>query len=455
MKCGKNNNLCKEKISKKWAWGGSFGKDIRVVLIDSGVDKTHPKILNQNSIIFETSLLDTTIDDAGHGTACADILLDIAPQIELISIKVLDFKLKGSCEDLISALEWSIEHDVDVINLSLGCSDKEFKLKLFEILEKAYQKDIIVVVANSNDKTESYPAGFSSVITVVSHSKEYEGLIFSNPSIGVDFSVFANGREVAWKAHSSKIISGNSFASPYIAGKVACIKSKHPNLKPYEIKSILHILSDNNINNREMKIPSIYKESLEKISIVCQEVALDVFNIKLPPILFENIKVDSIDEQNLVNNYHNKVTIYSMDSSIYLSPSNGGSNMIYGITHEIGHILVSHLFKEKFLPAVIWDEALAHYFAIYLFIPKLWHRYKSSLWPDYPNYLEDNGIDILDKIPLDDYTYSLKSMTLILDEIISKYGYHDFKKACEEMNIEDMESWNFLKRLKSILTYRS
>jgi len=95
MRCGKNNNQLKVNtfISKEWAWGGSFGKDVRVALIDSGVDKTHPKI-TESSIIYSESLLDTTFDDAGHGTACANILLEVAPQIELISIKVLDANLK-------------------------------------------------------------------------------------------------------------------------------------------------------------------------------------------------------------------------------------------------------------------------------------------------------------------------------------------------------------------------
>ena len=122
--------------------------------------------------------------------------------------------------------------------------------------------------------------------------------------------------------------------------------------------------------------------------------------------------------------------------------------MIYGITHEIGHILVSHLFKERFLPAVIWDEALAHYFALYLFIPKLWEKHQSSLWPEYPNYLEEHGIDMLDNVPPSDYITSLRRMTIIVDELISKYGYRNLKKALELMEERDMESWIFIKILK-------
>jgi len=454
MKCGKNNTLSKEKISKEWAWGGSFGEGVRVALIDSGVDKTHPN-LSENSILFETSLLDITEDDSGHGTACANIILDVAPQIELISIKILDSKLNGSCADLISAIEWSIEHDIEVINLSLGCNDKEYKLELFEVLEKAYQKGIIVVVADSNDGEISYPSGFSSVMTIVAHSEKYKGLLFSDSSEGIDFTVFANDREVAWKSHKSKRVSGNSFASPYITGKVASIRSKHPYLKPYEVKSILHTLADNYEREENMPIPKVYQLSLDKIATVCQEVSFNLFNIELPDILFENKEVIYPEEQKLVNDYHNKITIYSIDSSIFISPLEGGSDMIYGITHEIGHILVSSLFKEKLLPAVIWDEALAHYFAIYLFIPKLWEKYQDSLWLNYPDYIEVNSINMLDNIPLNDYTSSLKRMTLMLDEVISQYGSLAFKRALEQMNKEDMESWNFFKRLKSVLEKRA
>ena len=453
MRCGKNNNHVNihSPISKAWAWGGSFGENIRVALIDSGVDKTHPKI-TENSIVYTESLLDTELDDSGHGTACANILLEVSSQIELISIKVLDANLKGECSDLIIALQWCLDNDIDIINLSLGCNQESYKLELFELLEKIYLKGIVVVVANSNDKKEkSYPAGFSSVITVVSHEKEHEGKIFSVSSLGVDFSVFTQGDSFAWKNHSTKVVLGNSFATPYITGIVACIKSKHPYLKPYEIKSILHNLSDNTYKEKRMKIPPNYQVSLEKISKACQEISFEVFGMDLPNIEFEWIEVEDMEEQKLVNDYHNKITIYSVDDSIFLSPLEGGSDMIYGVTHEIGHILVSHLFKERFLPAVIWDEALAHYFSINLFIPKLWEKYQESLWFNYPNYLEVNGVDMLENLPLTDYIISLKRMTLMLDKLIKRHGYMNLKKALENMNIEDMESWNFYKRLESKL----
>ena len=200
-----------------------------------------------------------------------------------------------------------------------------------------------------------------------------------------------------------------------------------------------------------MKIPPHYQVSLEKISKACQEISFEVFGIDLPNIEFEQIEVEDMEEQKLLNDYHSKITIYSIDDSIFLSPLDGGSDMIYGVTHEIGHILVSHLLKERFLPAVIWDEALAHYFSINLFIPKLWERYQKSLWLNYPNYLEVNGVDILENLPLTDYIISLKRMTLILDTLIKKHGYMNLKKALENMNIEDMESWNFYKRLESKL----
>ena len=453
MRCGKNNNHVNvhTSISKAWAWGGSFGENVRVALIDSGVDKTHPKI-TENSIVYTESLLDTELDDAGHGTACAHILLEIAPQIELISIKVLDANLKGECSDLMVALQWCLDNSIDIINLSLGCNQESYKLELFELLEKIYLKGIVVVVANSNDKKEkSYPAGFSSVITVVSHKKEHEGKIFSVSSLGIDFSAYTHGQEFAWKNHLNKVVFGNSFATPYITGKIACIKSKHPYLNPYEIKSILHNLSDNSYKEKRMEIPYIYQVSLEKISKACQEISYEVFGINLPNIEFEYIEVKDMEEQKLVNDYHSKITIYSIDDFIFLSPLEGGSDMIYGVTHEIGHILVSHLLKERFLPAVIWDEALAHYFSINLFIPKLWKKYQKLLWLNYPNYLEVNCVDILENLPLTDYIASLKRMTLMLDKLITEYGYMNLKKALENMNIEDMESWNFYKRLHSEL----
>lgn len=434
-------------ITKDWAWGGSFGENIRVALIDSGIDITHPCIQGK-SIIFQDSLQNTHGDDAGHGTACAHILLESAPQIDIVSIKVLDKSLRGDCFFLISALEWCIEHQIDVINLSLGCIENTHKMELFEVLEKAYFLQIPVVVALSNDNKKSYPASFSSVISVISHGKKYEGKVFSNPSFSIDFSAFADGREVAWKNHGYKKVTGNSFAAPYITARIATIKSKHPYLSIDEIKTILHTTADNIYKETEMTIPLLYQESLEKIEKVCQQSIIETFGIFLPSIQFKYQQVKDPSEQKVTNNYEDTIIISGLDESIFYSPLDGGSNMIYAITHEIGHILVAHLFHKRFLPSVIWDEALAHYFAIYLFIPKLWETYHDSLWKNYFNYAEENNKNMLEDLPTTDYILSLKRMTLMLDGLIHTYGYKNLKDALEKMSLKDMESWNFFKSLE-------
>ena len=50
---------------------------------------------------------------------------------------------------------------------------------------------------------------------------------------------------IAWKDGGTTVATGNSFAAPHVAGLVALIRSKHPGLTPFEIKSVLASIADN------------------------------------------------------------------------------------------------------------------------------------------------------------------------------------------------------------------
>jgi subtilisin family serine protease len=96
---------------------------------------------------------------------------------------------------------------------------------------------------------ESYPWRFSSVISVGSHEETDPLAYYFNPSPPVEF--FARGLEldVAWIEGSTLRVTGNSFATPHITGICALILSKHPDLTPFQLKSVLSLTANNSAVN--------------------------------------------------------------------------------------------------------------------------------------------------------------------------------------------------------------
>src|SRR5262249_44385177 len=89
------------RISREWAWAGSDGHGVKVAVIDSGIDASHPAVgavqgyatvLEEDQVRIDTRPHE---DAYGHGTACAGIIRSLAPACELYSVKVLGAGLTG------------------------------------------------------------------------------------------------------------------------------------------------------------------------------------------------------------------------------------------------------------------------------------------------------------------------------------------------------------------------
>ena len=92
---------------------------------------------------------------------------------------------------------------------------------------------------------ESYPWRFSSVISVGSHEATDPMTFYYNPEPPVEF--FARGLDVdvAWLGGSTLRCTGNSFATPHVSGLCALVLSKHPELTPFQLKSVLYLTANN------------------------------------------------------------------------------------------------------------------------------------------------------------------------------------------------------------------
>jgi subtilisin len=241
-----------ERVTREWAWGGATGAGVRVCVLDSGIEPDHPLVGPVQRAVAAVREGDEIhiVEDAegdlcGHGTACAGIIRALAPECDLTSVRVLGAGYTGSGKVLLAGLTWAIEHDFDIVNMSLSTTKKQYVDLLHELADRAYFNRTMLVASAHNMPVESFPWRFASVISVGSHENPDPLAYYYNPNPPVEF--FARGLDVdvAWLGGETLRCTGNSFATPHLAGICALILSKHPQLKPFELKSVLHLTASN------------------------------------------------------------------------------------------------------------------------------------------------------------------------------------------------------------------
>ena len=241
-------------ITAEWAWGGATGRGIKVAVVDSGIDGTHPRVGGvEGGAALEydadapggVRVAEGPHEDLfGHGTACAGVIRGIAPECRIYSVRVLGRRLTGKGLVFAAGLRWAIDHGMDVVNLSLSSSRREHYALFHELADDAYFRNVLLVSAVNNTQTDSYPSLYSSVCSVAARPDPGPGFAY-NPRPPVEFGAAGVDVDVAWLDGGAITATGNSFAAPVIAGYAARILSKHPGLTPFQVKTILQATADN------------------------------------------------------------------------------------------------------------------------------------------------------------------------------------------------------------------
>jgi subtilisin family serine protease len=232
----------------------STGKDVSIAVIDTGVDWNHPDLKER---IAKTENFveggDAHFSEESHGTAVAGIIAaqanngvgihGIAPDSKLTALKACWYadpaSPKASCAGwtLAKAIDFAINANIRVINLSLNGPPDELLKKLLEV---AYKKGIVVVAAAAEDKPQpGFPASLPTVIPVI--SSDARGRI-AHPSWLSQLSpVAAPGVDILTTTpHAGyNFLSGSSLATAHISGIVALLLQRQPNLTPDEVRQIL------------------------------------------------------------------------------------------------------------------------------------------------------------------------------------------------------------------------
>jgi subtilisin len=245
------------QITRDWAWGSFNGRGVRVAVVDSGIEASHPALegsvsqgvavefdgMAGNKVRIEPD--DPPVDLSGHATACAGIIHTLAPGAELVSVRVLGRDMRGKALQFAAGLRWAIEQGIQVINLSLSTSSEEYFGLFHRLVDQAYFNNVVLVSAVNNIPAASYPSLYSSVVSVAAHDGQDPEEFYYNPAPPVEFGAPGINIKVAWMDGSYNLVTGNSFAAPHIAGLAARIISAHPGLTPFALKTILMACANN------------------------------------------------------------------------------------------------------------------------------------------------------------------------------------------------------------------
>jgi subtilisin family serine protease len=246
-------------LTPEWAWGGSTGQGVRVAVVDSGIEHDHPALGNsvrggvaveydedaENDVRIDPD--DPPSDVSGHGTACAGIIHAIAPDAELYSVRVLGTDMRGRAIQFAAGLEWAVDNGMHIANLSLSTSRQDYYGLFHQLADAAYFKNVVLISAVNNLPEPSYPSLYSSVISVAAHEGRDPLIYYYNPAPPVEFGAPGIDIQVAWKDKQYVVCTGNSFAAPHIVGIVALVRAKHPELTPFQIKTVLWACAANTL----------------------------------------------------------------------------------------------------------------------------------------------------------------------------------------------------------------
>ena len=153
------------------------GKGVRIAVLDSGVEISHPAldglVLLDDVAIVEDGLRLKPVpgegrDLYGHGTAVAGIIRRAAPEAEIGSFRVLGESLSARTAIILEGARMAIERGYHILNCSLGCAVPEHVLKYKSWVDEAYLRGVHVVAAcNNHDFARpEWPGFFTSVLTV-------------------------------------------------------------------------------------------------------------------------------------------------------------------------------------------------------------------------------------------------------------------------------------------------
>jgi type VII secretion-associated serine protease mycosin len=235
------------------AWKITKGAGVKVAIIDTGIDVTHPDLQDAVTLGLDVSSQGTyaeqnPIQDFGfHGTMVASLLagrghdknsgvIGVAPEAQIISIAMrFDIENPSTDEQIAKGIRNAVDAGAKVINLSLTRNSRDWPALWDEAFQYAFDKDVVVVAAAGNraggtDQVGA-PATIPGVLVVAGVDKNAQASNqASTEGLTIGVSAPATDLVSAYPGADYKIWSGTSGAAPIVSGLVALVRAQYPEL---------------------------------------------------------------------------------------------------------------------------------------------------------------------------------------------------------------------------------
>jgi subtilisin family serine protease len=212
---------------------------VRIGVLDSGVNRNHPhvgKIVDGITITADGALAGYE-DTLGHGTAVAAVIHHLNPEADLVAVKIFNGKLATSLPVVLRAIDWCLEHDIQVINLSLGTLNPEHRAAFEDAVVRTKAAGAVIVSALEINGAAALPGSLAGVI----------GVMAADPSDAAEYQVNHRNGETVYTAPPfprdipgvprERNLNGVSFAVARIAARVAtAMQAKEVQVKETEVK---------------------------------------------------------------------------------------------------------------------------------------------------------------------------------------------------------------------------
>ena len=215
------------------------GKDVRIAVIDTAVDETHPALKGAIAEIFD-AMADIPIATRDHGTSVSGLIAGaggIAPGSSIYHARAFEGG-KSTMDTILSAIDWAAGQDVRIINMSFVGPKNEL---MRAACAAAHAREIVLVAAAGNNGPKApygYPAAFNGVIAVT--ATDAADRLMPQANRGPYVFVAAPGVDlVAPVGSGSDLVTGTSFAAAIASGAIANLLSAAPDRSPAWVEEAL------------------------------------------------------------------------------------------------------------------------------------------------------------------------------------------------------------------------
>lgn len=232
------------------AWHVTRGANVRVGVVDSGVDGDNPHLRGKvfPGYDFVRDVVGARFDCAPHGTPVASIIagapLDgtgfhgVAPDVRIVPARITETdEIKGGPAVVAAGIRYAVDEDVDVLNLSLTLFQDAPEVR--QAVEYAQDNDVLIVAAAGNFREEGnptpYPAAYPGVLGV--GSIDIAGELAPGSQAGDFVDLVAPGVKVTgcFPGEGHALFEGTSFGAPFVAGTAALVRAAWPRLTAEQV----------------------------------------------------------------------------------------------------------------------------------------------------------------------------------------------------------------------------